>query len=138
MYTESGTLLSDLPKEEVINWIKSFDNIFFDCDGVIWSLYGPIPGSCEVVNKLKENGKNVFYVTNNSLHTRVELLEKTIKLKLNAVESEIICSAHVFASHLKNLKFDKKVYVIGSPGITQELDLCGIKHTGSGVIKMTQ
>lgn len=133
MYTETGTLLSELPKEDVINWLKSFDNIFFDCDGVVWNLFSPIPGSCEVVNKLKEIGKNVYYVTNNSLHSRAEQLAKTKKFKLNAVESEIICSPQVFASHLKKTKFDKKVYVIGSAGITQELDLCGIRHTGSGV-----
>lgn len=133
MYTETGTLLSELPREDVINWLKSIDNIFFDCDGVVWGLFAPIPGSCEVVNKLKEIGKNVYYVTNNSLHSRAEILEKTKKLKLNADENEIICSAHVIASHLKKIKFDKKVYVIGSKGITQELDLCGIKHTGSGV-----
>ena len=36
------------------------------------------------------------------------------------------------AQYLKQQNFNKKVYIVGSTGISQELDLIGIKNTGVG------
>ncbi|XP_046747829.1 glycerol-3-phosphate phosphatase-like [Diprion similis] len=45
---------------------------------------------------------------------------------------EIITAAYLVAKYLQNVKFNKKVYVIGGDGIGEELDLVGIRHTGIG------
>lgn len=34
MYKQTGTHLSTLGKEEIENWIKSFDTVLCDCDGI--------------------------------------------------------------------------------------------------------
>ena len=39
----------------------------------------------------------------------------------------------MLAQYLAQLKFDKKVYVVGTTGITKELDEVGISHTGAEV-----
>lgn len=106
------------------------------------------------MNKFQELNKRVFYVTNNSTKTRDELLAKCHKLGFEAkqvykhevwvsgnninsficFQDDIISTAYLAAEYLKSLGFSKKVYVIGSGGITKELDTYGIKHTGNGVI----
>lgn len=49
-------------------------------------------------------------------------------------QDEIYGTSYAVAYYLKEiLKFDKKVFTIGTTGMTQELDELGIPHTGSGV-----
>lgn len=75
-----------------------------------------IQNSENVMNTFRKLGKRVFYVTNNSSKTRAEFLEKCKELNFNATEEEILCTSYLAAQYLKNLSFDKKVYVIGKSG----------------------
>lgn len=106
------------------------ENVSFS--GVLWVLTHAIHGSPEVVNRLQELGKRVFFVTNNSTKTREGFLDKANKLGFNITEDGIISTAYAAAKYLHNRQFDKKVYLIGSSGIAQELDKVGIKHTEPG------
>lgn len=92
-----------------------------------------IPGSNDVVNKFKEMGKKVFFVTNNSTKTQSEFLVKALQLNYNMLANEIVSTAFLAAKYLKSKNFNKKVYVIGTTGITQELDNVGIRHNVVGV-----
>lgn len=45
-----------------------------------------IDGSADVINRFKEMGKKVFFVTNNSTKTRSEFLEKACSLNFHMIE----------------------------------------------------
>ena len=95
-----------LSKDIVRSFVDSFDTVLFDCDGktpsnkhrnIFLTFWFPYPGvlwagskilhrSVETVNYLKETGKQIFYVTNNSTKTRSQYLEKLTKLGFNAEE----------------------------------------------------
>ena len=72
-----------MSKAKVKEWLASFDYVLTDCDGVLW-LYNDIIGKApNVINKFVENGKKVFFITNNSTKTREEFAEKNKALNFN-------------------------------------------------------
>lgn len=97
-----------------------------------------IHGSPDVINRLQEVGKRVYFVTNNSTKTRSGFLEKAHKLGFNINEDSILSTAYATAQYLKQRQFNKKVFLIGSSGILDELKTVGIEvvnELGPDVIK---
>jgi len=126
--------VSSMTDSEVSNWFDSFDTVMTDCDGVLWVGAEPISGSPEMINRFRDLGKRVFFVTNNSTKHRREYKAKLDKLGFGGTMDEIVGTAYLAATYLEQINFDKSklVYVVGSSGITQELDDVGIKYLPIG------
>lgn len=124
--------ITALSKEEFQNFMGSIDVVLSDCDGVLWRETDVIPGSPEAVNKFVQLGKKFFYITNNNTKTRSEFVDKCKALNYKATVDEIVCTSFLTAVYLKEKQFNKKVYIIGSVGIGNELEAVGIKHCGIG------
>ncbi|XP_036385242.1 pyridoxal phosphate phosphatase [Megalops cyprinoides] len=103
-------------------------NVLFDCDGVIWNGETAVPGAPEVVSLLKQQGKNVFFVTNNCTRPRENYVQKFSRLGFNDVaQEEIFSSAYCSAVYLRDVaKVQGKVFVIGGSGVYNELRDAGV------------
>ncbi|KAJ7392631.1 hypothetical protein OS493_010282 [Desmophyllum pertusum] len=122
-----------LEGKKASDFVASMDTFIFDCDGVLWNEGGPLNGAVEVLQELRKLGKRIFFVTNNSSKSRAAYLKKFEKFGIEASEEEIYCTSYAVAYYLKEiLKFDKKVFTIGTTGMVEELDALNIPHTGSG------
>ncbi|KAK8731317.1 hypothetical protein OTU49_007543 [Cherax quadricarinatus] len=110
-------------------FLSSFDNVLSDCDGVLWYGDTLLGQANEALNQLRALGKKIFYVTNNSTKSRDEYVAKCKRLGYIADKEEIVSSSYVMAQYLKQLDFNKKVYIIGMSGMTKELDDVGIGHS---------
>ncbi|XP_069012090.1 glycerol-3-phosphate phosphatase isoform X3 [Embiotoca jacksoni] len=129
----SGSKCTRLSGALVERLLDSVDSVLFDCDGVIWRGDQAIAGAPRVINLLKENGKKVFFVTNNSTKTRKMYADKMTSLGFNVTEEEVFGTAFCSAMYLKTeCKLEGKVYLIGSNAMTQELEAVGIQQTGAG------
>lgn len=120
--------------EDKVKFIDSFDTFLFDCDGVIWHASTVLEGVREVLYSLKEKGKRIIYVTNNSAKSRATYLKKFQSLDLPATIDDIFSSgvaAAYYAKHFLNMKDDEKIYIVGGQGVAEELTEQGVNWTGS-------
>eukprot|EP01023_Acetabularia_acetabulum_P032559 TRINITY_DN303_c0_g2_i1.p3 TRINITY_DN303_c0_g2~~TRINITY_DN303_c0_g2_i1.p3 ORF type:complete len:353 (-),score=73.72 TRINITY_DN303_c0_g2_i1:199-1257(-) len=126
----TGTRLAS--EQDKMGLISNTDCFIFDCDGVIWRGDVLIDGVPETLDMLKNMGKKLIFITNNSTKSRAGYLNKFTKLGLNIDAEEIYSSSYAAAAYLEATNFDKnkKVYVIGEVGITEELDKAGFSYLG--------
>jgi len=110
------------PAKEILD---KTDVFIFDCDGVIWRGDSLISGIPETLQKLRDLGKKMFFVTNNSTKSRAGYKKKFDSLGLDIPPEEIFSSSFAAAAYLEQTKFKetgKKVYIVGEVGICEELD----------------
>ncbi|KAJ9474391.1 4-nitrophenylphosphatase [Pseudozyma hubeiensis] len=123
--------LQDTPDYEDL--LSKYDTFLFDCDGVLWSGDETIPGVVSVLQKLRQRGKSVIFVTNNASKSRQTYLKKFAGMNIQASLDEVFSSSYASAVYLKrvlNFPADRKVYVIGMHGIEEELDAENVLHCG--------
>jgi ribonucleotide monophosphatase NagD (HAD superfamily) len=99
-----------------------------------------MPGAPETIQSLLDNGKRVFFVTNNAASSRMELKEKLENVLRfpggTLTEEMMIGSAFVAAQYLYSRLLhgsDEKhnrVHVIGSAGLCKELQSAGFNVSG--------
>ena len=76
--------------DEIAEFVNSFDTVMTDCDGVLWKAKGAIEGSPELIQKFRQLGKKIFFVTNNSTKTREEYVRKCADLGFDGDKDEIL------------------------------------------------
>ncbi len=106
----------------------------FDLDGVLYLGDTAIPYAADAVSRLLENGKRVYFLTNNSGKTRADYRQKLADVNgLDIPESTIFTSAYATALYLKHrAAAGRSVFVIGEPGLAAELAASG------GLIPITE
>ncbi|NVM54766.1 MAG: HAD-IIA family hydrolase [Candidatus Helarchaeota archaeon] len=105
--------------------LEEFQLFIFDLDGVIYLGNEPISGAQEVLEKLAERKKDVFFLTNNSTRTRTKVCKKLLKMGIQVQENQIITSAYATAQYLNQRHPKATVYIIGEEGLINEFKNAG-------------
>lgn len=92
-----------------------------------------IPSAHNAVDILKKLGKRLLYFSRDFSLSRREICEQLRKTNYEVNANEIVCIPSLIAKYLKKCLVDKKIYVVGSPGISEELDDAGLPNFGTGV-----
>ncbi|ADC65479.1 HAD-superfamily hydrolase, subfamily IIA [Ferroglobus placidus DSM 10642] len=98
-----------------------------DIDGVIGRGKKPIPEGVEAVKRLREMGKKILFVSNNSTRSRRIMLERFKDYGLEVSEDEILIATYATARLIAKEKKRAKVYTTGEEGLKEELRLAGLE-----------
>ncbi|OYT74034.1 MAG: hypothetical protein CFK48_00105 [Armatimonadetes bacterium CP1_7O] len=109
-------------RERLPGLANRFDTFVFDLDGVVYRGNQPLPRAIEVLNLLRDSGRQVFFLTNNSGATRQQYAEKLLSMGIEAQPEQFITSAWATALYLQRaLDRGARLFVVGEPGLKQEL-----------------
>ena len=103
------------------------DCIVMDCDGVLWQGDKLLPGVRESIQLLREMGKRLVFVTNNSNKSRRQYVHKFETLGITVEKEEVFSAAFAAAAYLKTQQLEGKAMVIGGQGIVDELNVMYIE-----------
>jgi len=102
---------------------SQFNTFIFDLDGTVWNWEKLFLGVRKVIKSLRKAGKQVLFVTNNTMMSRVGLAKKLSRFGISAGEDDVVNPSIVVAEYLKNKK--GKVMVFGE-GLKEDLKEAGI------------
>ncbi|XP_067674236.1 glycerol-3-phosphate phosphatase-like [Haliotis asinina] len=133
--TVNSKTIREVKADDTREFLSRYDTVMLDCDGVLWEIdhVTPIPGIPQAMNDLRETGKQVLFVTNNSIPGRNELVDKFQQYGFKGCFEEIFTVSYAAAVYLKNVaKVKGSVYAMGTPGMEIELKELGLKYHGFG------
>lgn len=102
-----------------------YEAFLFDLDGVLYRGSDPIPGAAGAVARLRELGKGLAFVTNNSSRTPGTVTEHLASVGVEARETEVVTSALVTADLLAGRGL-RTAFVIGGDGLRSALAARGL------------
>jgi glycerol-1-phosphatase len=104
---------------------ERYDAFLFDLDGVLHLGSEPAPGAAAALARLREMGKRLGFVTNNSSSTPGQVAERLGSVGIRAGAEEIETSSLVTASVLADRNVSS-VFVVGEEGLREALGERGI------------
>ena len=94
---------------------------FFDLDGTIYLGNRLFEGVPEILEWLKKERKNFFFLSNNSSRSTSDYLKKLEKMNLDITLENIILSQHPTIDYLKENSY-KKIFLMGNQSLKKEFE----------------
>ena len=109
--------------------LKDKKYFLFDIDGTLAvddSLYD---GSYDLINYIEKINGRAFYITNNSVKSRKDYMDKFAKWGISTDEDQFMTASYATCCYLKENYADKKIFVVGTPSFVEELSMFGLYVT---------
>lgn len=109
---------------------QAFSRFVLDLDGVVWTGDEPVPGAPETIRSLREAGKRLVFVTNNSSQTHETYAKRLADIGAQGDSAEIVTSADATARLLSTAipaLRGRAAYVIGGPGLQEKVREVGLR-----------
>ena len=101
----------------------------FDIDGTLAVDETLYDGSFELIKYISEIKGRAFYITNNSVKSRKDYMEKFSRWGIDTDEDQFMTASYATCCYLKDNYSDKKLFVVGTPSFVEELQGFGLNVT---------
>jgi HAD superfamily hydrolase (TIGR01450 family) len=105
--------------------LKRYDHVLVDLDGCVYLGEQPIPGSPEALAELRQAGKSVMFLTNDSRRSPEEYVRKLWSLGCKAALEEVVTVGAAIQYVLAARERAGTAYVIGAPAIFRHVTAAG-------------
>ena len=109
--------------------LKNKKYFLFDIDGTLAVDETLYEGSYELIQYIETIGGRAFYITNNSVKSRKDYMEKFARWGISTDEDQFMTASYATACYLKDYYSDKKLFVVGTPSFVEELKTFGLHVT---------
>lgn len=100
--------------------MRKLKGIAFDLDGTIYEGNTAILGAKDTIQYAREQGYQIFFLTNNSTKTRKQIYERLCSMGIVCEFSEVYTSGYVAALHMMRENVSD-IFVFGSTDLKTEL-----------------
>lgn len=107
--------------------IPAYDGYVFDLDGTIFLGDTLLPGAQTVIDRLRVQGRQIAFVSNNPTHTREQYVAKLTRLGVHVLPNEVINSSYVMVQWLREHAPNACLYVVGEQPLIEELAAAGFR-----------
>ena len=104
------------------DWALGIDTVLCDLDGVVWLAHHAIEGSVDAIAALRESGRRVVFVTNNSFSLVADHEAALFEIGISAVGD--VVSSSMAAAYM--VEPGQRVLVAGGPGVVEALQRRGV------------
>jgi glycerol-1-phosphatase len=102
----------------------SYDAFLLDLDGVLYRGQDPIPDAAAALRRLRELGKGLAFMTNNSARTPKEVVEQLGRVGVEASPNEVETSA-LTTGALVRARGMRSAFVVGERGLREAVAAAG-------------
>ncbi|KWX89207.1 haloacid dehalogenase, partial [Paenibacillus riograndensis] len=104
--------------------VLAYETYFFDLDGTIFIGDLLLPGVRQTLQYLREQGKQVLFLSNTTIRTREECRNRLRLMGIEARTEEVVTAASVSAAYFREMQgMDRRpqVLVIGEQALKYEV-----------------
>jgi len=105
--------------------LRELGGFAFDLDGTLWAGASLLPGADAFVAALREAGRRVVFLSNNSRHGSVELAARLTRLGIPAVPAEMIAALDLLGETIHRRMGASRVLPLGTAPLHRTLEAAG-------------
>lgn len=106
---------------------SGYDQFVVDLDGCMWLGGEPIDGSARAVAVLREAGKRVAFVTNDSRHTAEDQVARLWRQGVQASLGDVVTVGGALQHLLAETRQGRTAFVIGTAAVKQHVEQAGLR-----------
>ena len=109
--------------KEQLQKIKLF---LMDMDGTVYLGPQKIPGAFEALETLRQNGRRICFLTNNSSRSQDQYVEHIKRYDFEASADEVFTSSMATCGYLRRHYPNARVYALATPRVRDEMRRLGV------------